>query len=226
MKKVIILSLFVLVCYAYGENISIEKLRASSFNIPQLKTVKVDLPAVKVLKVVKEETSNNVSQDVVYKFNRVKDDIYRIKSDTTWLRNDMNRLLNDARRIASTSQPNSWFSYDLRDISYKLSRWYNDIDRISWDIKELLKLASKDSQLNSISKDIDFYMWDIENVFDFSLENTARDLEFTVRNIDPKLVGYDAQWNAYDISRYVRDISSKVRDMRWDIRDLVNKTQP
>lgn len=227
MKKLIIIATIVFISSAlYAEKKSIEAIRSGANDIA-LSKVKVEIPDVKVTKkVVKEDTAQPVSQDLIYKFNNVKDEMLRIKNDTVWLRSDMNRLLDSARRIKANNQQDSWFSYDLRDMAYKMSRWYNDIDRLYWDLRNLLNIAKKDEQLNKIAKDIEWYAWDIENTFDFSLENTARDLEYTVRSIDPKLVGYDAQWSAYDISRYTRDISYKARDMHWDARDLVSKTQP
>lgn len=107
-----------------------------------------------------------------------------------------------------------------------MSQWYNDIQRISYDLKNLLNIAYKDNELNKIANDIDWYVRDIENTFQFDVENAAQSLEYTVRSIDPKLVGYDAQWNAMDISRYARDISYKARDMYLDASDLLKKTQP
>lgn len=218
MKKISLLTALILATVSlYAEKKSIESIKNTDIKFE----VKSDiaLPAVSVKKDAK------VGQDVSYKFNQVKDALWRIKSDTTWLRSDIQRLESDAKRIAQ-GQQNYWFQNDLRNMAYKMSQWYNDIQRISYDVKDLLKIAEKDKDLNAIARDIQWYANDIENTFRFDVENAAQNLEYTVRAIDPKIIGYDAQWNASDISRYARDISYKTQDLYWDTRDLLNKTQP
>jgi len=219
MKKIALLIVVSLIATAVrAEKKTIELMRNNdiSFKLNQ----NVSVPKVSI----KKETST--SEDLVYKFNQVKDELWRFKSDTTRVRNDIQNLLSEARRISQSGQQNYWFSNDLRNMSYKMSQWSNDIGRISYSLKDLLNIAKKDKDLNQIASDIEWYASDVENSFQFDVENAARDLEYTVRGIDPKLIGYDAQWNAMDISRYASDISAKARDMYWDARELLNKTQP
>jgi len=205
----------------WGSSIESIKNNGITFSIDTEKIV----PKVKPVIVKKKVVGREVSQDVKYKFNQVKDELWRFRSDTIWLRNDIQRLERDARNIAS-GQNNPWFSYDLRNMAYKMSQYYNDIRRIDDEVRELINIAEKDKELNNIARDIEWYASDIENNFGFYVKNAARDLEYTVRGIDPKLIGYDAQWNAYDISRYARDISNIARNLHWDSWDLVNKTNP
>jgi hypothetical protein len=205
----------------WGSSIESIKNTGITFSIDTEKIV----PKVKPVIVKKKVVGKEVSQDVKYKFNQVKDELWRFRTDTIWLRNDIQRLERDARNIAS-GQNNPWFSHDLRNMAYKMSRYYNDIRRIDDEVRDLINIAEKDKELNSIARDIEWYASDIENNFGFYVENAARDLEYTVRGIDPKLIGYDAQWNAYDISRYARDISNIARNLHWDSWDLVNKTNP
>ncbi len=218
MKKVSLLTVLVLASVSlYAEKKSIESIKNTDIKF-EVKS-NLELPAVSVKKEAK------VGQDISYKFNQVKDALWRIKSDTTWLRSDIQRLESDARRIAQ-GQQNYWFQNDLRDMAYKMSQWYNDIQRISYDVKDLLRIAEKDKDLNTIARDIQWYASDVENTFRFDVENAAWNLEYTVRGIDPKIIGYDAQWNAADISRYARDISYKTQDLYSDTQDLLNRTQP
>lgn len=217
MKKSAVIIILMMVAFVFNvQSKSIESVRNNDINFSVKTDVK--LPDVKVKK-------ENKNQDVAYKFNQVKNELWKLKNDTTWLRSDIQRLESDARRIAQ-GQQNYWFANDLRNMAYKMSQWYNDIQRISYDVKDLLKIAEKNQELNNISKDIQWYASDIENTFRFDVENAAQNLEYTVRAIDPKIIGYDAQWNASDISRYARDISYKAQDLYWDTRDLLNKTQP
>jgi len=203
--------------------LSIESLKNSASSIVvDFQKTQVDVPLP--IGSSKDETEV-VGQDLVYKFQRVKDDIWKFNTDTTWLRNDINRLEDDARRIAQ-GQNNPFFQFNLRDMAYKMSTYYNEISRFSGDIRNLLSLAKKDSQLNRIARDIEWDVMDINNRFQFDIQNAARDLESTIRRIDPKIIGYDAQWQAMDISRYARDISWQTQDMRWDAQKLVQNTQP
>jgi hypothetical protein len=205
----------------WGSSIESIKNNGITFSIDTEKIV----PKVKPVIVKKKVVGKEVSQDVKYKFNQVKDELWRFRSYTIWLRNDIQRLERDAKNIVS-GQNNPWFSHDLRNMAYKMSQYYNDIRRIEGEVRELINIAEKDKELNNIARDIEWYASDIENNFGFDLENAARDLEYTVRGIDPKLIGYDAQWNAYDISHYARDISNIARNLHWDSWDLVNKTNP
>ncbi|MCX7905518.1 MAG: hypothetical protein N2446_02315 [Elusimicrobiales bacterium] len=229
MKKVVLMCIvfFSYDIFSYAQQRTIEFIRSEAYKIvfPKINT---ELPNVNLVKDINKNQPNdtNISQDLVYKFNQVKGRIFNFKNEIIWVKNDMARLLNDAKRIQITGYNNGWFSYDLRDMAYKMSRWYNDIERIRWDIKELVNIATNNDELYKISRDIELYVLDIDNTFNISLENTARDLEYTVRSIDPKIIGYDAMWNAYDISRYVREISYKLRDIYWDSRSLIEKTRP
>jgi len=205
----------------WGSSIESIKNTGITFSIDTEKIV----PKVKPVIVKKKVAGKEVSQDVKYKFNQVKDEIWRFKFDTIWLGNDIQKLERDAKNIAN-GQNNPWFSYDLRNMAYKMSQYYNDIRRIEDEVRELISIAEKDKELNNIARDIEWYASDIDSNFSFDVENAARDLEYTVRGIDPKLIGYDAQWNAYNISRYAGDISRITRDLRWETWDLVNKTNP
>ncbi len=166
-----------------------------------------------------------VPQDLVYKFNLLRNDLSRLESDTTWLRSDIDRLESDARRIEQGAS-SAFFASDLRRMSYDMSRRYNDLQRYVMDMKNLLNLAVKDQKLNDIARDIEWDARDLDNRFQFEIINAAQSLEYTVRRIDPKLIGYDAQWNAGDLSRTCRDIQWKTRDLRWDAAELVRRTQP
>ena len=224
MRNIAMIIISVLVLCGSGNILakSIESIRSIDINFTVEKVV---VPVVKPVVVKNKINKEKATQDIKYRFEQIKDEIWRFKTDTTWLRNDIERLEREARNIAN-GQSNSWFSYDLRNMAYKMNQHYNDIRRIEDKIKELISVAEKDKELNKIARDIEWYASDIENNFIFNIENAARNLEYTVRSIDPKIIGYDAQWNAYDIARYARDISGISRNIYWDARDLVNKTTP
>ncbi|MBI4655185.1 MAG: hypothetical protein HY746_00405 [Elusimicrobia bacterium] len=176
--------------------------------------------------VVAPEPQPQVPQDVIYKFQRVKNDLWRLDSDTTWLRMDIDRLEREASRIAQQNTSSPFFSSDLRRMSMDMSRYYNDSQRIAMDIKNLLNIAQKSEELNKLARDMEWDARDLNNRFQFDVQNAAQRLEWTVRRIDPKLIGHDAQWTAMDISRYSRDIGWKTRDMMWDTQELARRTQP
>ncbi len=219
MKKTV-LSLFALVLscsFLSAKSSTIEDLKGGAFVINTKAETVIPVPAAPV--------KDEVQQDLVYKFQRLKDDMWRLESDTTWLRNDIERLEQDARRIAQGSSA-SFFSSDLRNMSINMSRHYNEIQRLSQDLKSLLPLAKKDEKLNKIASDIEWDVRDLDNRFNFDVKNSAQNLEWTVRRIDPKIIGYNAQWDASDISRYARDIAWKTNDMRWDAQKLTDSTRP
>jgi hypothetical protein len=171
------------------------------------------------------KAEGQVPQDLSYRFQQFKNDIWRLESDTTWLRSDINRLESDARRVEQGGYA-GLFSSDLRRMSMDMSRRANEAQRLGMEMKNLLNLAQKDAKLNQLASDIEMDARDLDNRFQFEVINAAQNLEWTVRRIDPKLIGYDAQWTASDLSRNCRDIQWKTRDLRWDAQELVRKTQP
>ncbi|MEW5905391.1 MAG: hypothetical protein AB1734_01270 [Elusimicrobiota bacterium] len=203
-----------------ADNPTIESLKASAFAMPVAEVVVPEAPAPVVV-----EQPVQVPQDLVYKFNQLKNDLWRLESDTTWLRGDIDRLETEARRIQQGSH-NAFFANDLRSKARDLGRWSNDMQRLAFDLKRLLPLAVKDKKLNDLARDIEWDVRDLDNRFQFDVQNAAQRLEWTVRAINSSVIGYDAQWQASDISRHVRDIGRHARDMRWDAQDLVRKTQP
>lgn len=219
MKKALLLLLVAsVVSPAYSLDFSLDKLYLADLDVKAAPApAPVPAPAVKA--------EEEVPQDLVYKFQQLKNDLWRLENDTTWLRSDINRLESDARRIEQgTSSP--FFGSDLRRMSTDMSRRLNDLQRYSLDMKNLLNLAKKDAKLNQLASEIEWDARDLDNRFQFDVINAAQSLEYTVRRMDPKLIGYDTQWTASDLSRTCRDIQWKTRDLRWDAQELVRKTRP
>ena len=198
---------------------SLAGLKAADFNV---KAAAVIVPVP--VKPVKENPQ--VPQDLVYKFNQVKNDLWKIESDTTWLRSDIDRLENTARRIAQTNSSDPFFQNDLQRMSWDMSRYNTDVQRIGMDLKSLLRLAQKDQGLNNTARDIEMDARTLLNRAQFDIENSTQRLEWAVRGAKPELIGYNAQWTAMDISRNGRDFTWKVRDISYDAQSLVSKTQP
>lgn len=196
------------------------------FSLARLKTADLDVKNAAVpVPAAPARQETQVPQDLAYKFQQFKNDIWRLETDTTWLRNDLNRLESDARRIEQGSS-SAFFSSDLRRMSMDMSRRVNEARRLAMEMKNLLNLAQKDAKLNQLASDIEWDARDLDNRFQFDVINAAQSLEWTVRRIDPKLIGYDAQWAASDLSRACRDVQWQTRDLRWDAQELVRKTQP
>ncbi|PIS46945.1 MAG: hypothetical protein COT17_06005 [Elusimicrobia bacterium CG08_land_8_20_14_0_20_51_18] len=207
---------------AGASEFSIESLKSGAFNID---VSKVEAPEVPVpAKPAKQEPAP-VGQDLIYKFQNVKNELWRFENDTTWLRNDLNSLERDARNL-SQGHSNAFFGSDLRRMSMKISGYQNDAQRIAYDVQNLLTPARKDKELNRIARDMEWDARDLLNRFQFDIENAAQNLESTVTRIDPKIIGYDAQWQARDISRNARNVAWKLWDLSWDVQSLMNKTQP
>ena len=167
-----------------------------------------------------------VPQDLVSKFNQVKNDLWRLESDTTWLRSDLDRLESTARRIAQTGSSDPFFQNDLQNMAWKLNGYNSGAQRLGMDVKNLLNLAQQDQGLNGIARNIDMDARTLLNRAQFDIENSTQRLEWAVRGAKPELIGYNAQWQAMDISRYGRDFTWKVRDISYDAQSLVVKTQP
>jgi hypothetical protein len=194
-------------------------LKASDIGVKTEAAV-VPLPAAPV-----KETPQ-VPQDLVYKFNQVKNDIWRIESDTTWLRSDIDRLESTARRIAQTNSSDPFFQNDLQRMAMDMNRYNSSAQRLGMELKNLLNLAQKDQELNRIARDIERDARTLLNRAQFDIENSTQRLEWAVRGAKPELIGYNAQWQAMDLSRYGRDFTWKVRDLSYDAQSLVSKTQP
>ena len=221
MKKIIFaVTLVSLASSAFAADFSsLAGLKAADFNVKAAAVI-VPVPA----KPVKENPQ--VPQDLVYKFNQVKNDLWKIESDTTWLRSDIDQLENTARRIQQTNSSDPFFQNDLRRMAWDLNRYNTDVQRIGMDLKNLLSLAQKDQGLNKIATDIEWDARTLLNRAQFDIENSTQRLEWAVRGAKPELVGHDAQWQAMDISRYGRDFTWKVRDISYDAQSLVSKTRP
>lgn len=167
-----------------------------------------------------------VPQDLVNKFNQVRNDIRRLESATTWVRSDIDRLESTARRIAQSNSSDPFFQNDLQRMSWDMSRYSGDAQRLDINLKNLLNQALKDQGLNRIARDIDMDARSLMNRVQFDIENSTQRLEWTVRSVKPELIGYNAQWTAMDISRNGRDLSWRVRDISHDAQNLVAATRP
>ena len=218
MKK-LILALLSVCCAstAYSLDFSLEKMKASAFDGNTVSVPAAPAPA---------KADSQIPQDLVYKFNQAKNDLWRLESDTTWLRSDIDRLESTARRIAQTSSADAFFQSDLQRMSFDVSRYNNYAGRLRDQVKGLLQLAQKDAELNRIARDLEMDARTLLNRAQFDMENSAQRLEWAVRGAKPELIGYNAQWQAMDISRYTREFTWKVRDMSYDAQALVNKTRP
>jgi len=218
MKK-LILALLSVCCAstAYSLDFSLEKMKASAFDGNTVSVPAAPAPA---------KADSQIPQDLVYKFNQAKNDLWRLESDTTWLRSDIDRLESTARRRAQTSSADAFFQSDLQRMSFDVSRYNNDAGRLRDQVKGLLQLAQKDAELNRIARDLEMDARTLLNRAQFDMENSAQRLEWAVRGAKPELIGYNAQWQAMDISRYTREFTWKVRDMSYDAQALVNKTRP
>jgi len=148
---------------------SLAGLKAADFNV---KAAAVIVPVP--VKPVKENPQ--VPQDLVYKFNQVKNDLWKIESDTTWLRSDIDRLENTARRIAQTNSSDPFFQNDLQRMSWDMSRYNTDVQRIGMDLKSLLSLAQKDQGLNNTARDIEMDARTLLNRAQFDIENSTNGL--------------------------------------------------
>lgn len=218
MKKLILALLSVsCVSTAYSLDFSLERMKAASFDVKTAAVPAAPAPA---------RAAAQVPQDLLYKFNQAKNDLWRLESDTTWLRSDIDRLESTARRIAQTSSADAFFQSDLQRMSFDVSRYNNDAGRLRDQVKGLLQLAQKDAELNRVARDLEMDARTLLNRAQFDIENSAQRLEWAVRGAKPELIGYNAQWQAMDISRYSREFTWKVRDLSFDAQTLVSKTQP
>jgi len=217
--KRLILALLSVCCVstAYSLDFSLEKMKASAFDGKTVAVPAAPAPA---------KVDAQVPQDLLYKFNQAKNDLWRLQSDTTWLRSDIDRLENTARRIAQTNSADAFFQSDLQRMSFDVSRYNNDAGRLRDQVKTLLQLAQKSQDLNRIARDIDMDARTLLNRAQFDIENSAQRLEWAVRGAKPELIGYNAQWQAMDISRYSREFTWKARDLSFDAQSLVNQTRP
>lgn len=199
-----------------------ENLRAADFKLGSVAAVVVPVPAVPV-KAAKEDT---VPQDLVYKFNDVANELQRMRNGLTWLRNDIDNLERTARWINHTNSPDSFFQFDLLRMSSDLQRRFSDMQRISWDVKELLNIAQKAKQLNDIARNMEWSAGDIMREAWPGIQDAAQRLEWTVRAGKPQIIGYNAQWTAMDISRNARQFTDQARYTYYDVQTLVSKTRP
>lgn len=218
-QSVLLFALFSVIPSAYCADFQLERLNASDVAVGGA----VPSPALPAL-AAKEDSQ--VPQDLVYKFQQVSRDLNAVRNDLTWVRNDIDDLERRASRMIQMNSSDAFFQFDLRRMSSDMSRRFGDLQRAAMDVRDLLNLAQKSSELNRLSLDMDWAARDILNDTWPTLENSAQRLEWTVRGGRPEIVGYDAQWTAMDISRYCRQLSDQARNVSYDTRALVSKTQP
>lgn len=208
---------------------SVISLNAKSLTMEMLKSNALDIN-VKISKSVKlPEVSLKVEKadiNLEHEFTRLRNDLRDFSNRTTWLRFDIEDLTSRARRIAYNNAQDSFFVNDLRNMSYELSSYFNDVRRISREAEELSRISKKDENLNRIAKDILNETTSLLNRFQFDVENAARDLEYVVRNINTSLIGYNTYWIAYDISRYAGDITFQLRNVYNIAIRLDRNTRP
>lgn len=215
-KAVLALAVFASVPAAY----------AADFDLQRLDAAAVAAPVPGALAAEPQPAPAEVPQDLVYRFDRLKNDLWRLESDTTWLRSDLDRLESTARRISMGNSPDHFFQNDLQRKAWEMQRFDTEAQRLRREVNALLQLAVKSDVLNRKARDIDMDASTLLNRFQFEIENAATRLEWTVRGAKPELVGYNAQWNAMDISRNARQLAWNIRDLRYDAQDLVRRTQP
>lgn len=213
-KAVLALAVFVSVPSAYSADFDLQRLDAAAVAAPAQGAALAEPQPVPV------------PQDLVFRFDSLKSDLWRFQSDTVWLRSDLDRLESTARRISMGNSPDHFFQNDLQRKAWEMQRYDSEAQRLRREVGSLLQLAVKSEALNRKARDIEMDASTLLNRFQFEIENAATRLEWTVRGAKPELVGYNAQWNAMDISRYARQLAWNVRDLRYDAQDLVRRTQP
>lgn len=213
-KAVLALAVFTSVPSAYAADFDLQRLDAAAVAAPVQGAVAAEPQPVPV------------PQDLVFRFDSLKNDLWRFQSDTVWLRSDLDRLESTARRISMGNSPDHFFQNDLQRKAWEMQRYDGEAQRLRREVSSLLQLAVKSEVLNRKARDIEMDASTLLNRFQFEIENAATRLEWAVRGAKPELVGYNAQWNAMDISRYARQLAWNVRDLRYDAQDLVRRTQP
>lgn len=218
-KAVCLLSLFAFSAPAFAGGFA---MKAPELKLGAMSAVVVPVPPAPV-KAVREDS---VPQDLVYKFNNVANELQRMRNDITWLRSDIDNLDRTAQRINQTNSPDSFFQFDLRRMSSDMTRRFNDMHRISYEVKDLLNQAQKSKQLNDIARNMQWDAGDILREAWPGIQDAAQRLEWTIRGGKPEIIGYDAQWTAMDISRNARQFTDQARYTYYDVQTLVNTTQP
>lgn len=220
MKKALAASLLFAVSAGFS---AAEEIKIDFDGKPAVKVAVPDIPVpVKGAAVREGETA----QDLEFRFRQAADQLRRLDSETTWLKFDVERIERDVQMAGLNNSPNLFVENDMRRMQMDLSRRNNDLQRLGYELRDLVNLAVKDAKLNQLASNMSWDHRDLLNRFQFDVENAAQRLEWTVRGVKPQLIGYSAQWLAADISRESRDITWKLRDMEWPVRDLVAKTQP
>lgn len=199
---------------------------AADFDLQRLDAAGVSAPVPGAVLAEPQPAPAEVAQDLIYRFDRLKNDLWRLTGDTTWLRSDLDRLESTARRISMGNSPDHFFQNDLQRKSWEMQRFDTEAQRLRREVSSLLQLAVKSEDLNRKAREMEMDASIMLNRFQFEIENAATRLEWTVRGAKPELVGYNAQWNAMDISRYARQLTWNVRDLRFDAQDLVRRTRP
>ncbi|MBI4803571.1 MAG: hypothetical protein HY796_13715 [Elusimicrobia bacterium] len=219
-KAVYLLSLFAFSVPAVaGGFAKLENLRAADFKIGPAVAVAVPVPATPA-------REDQVPQDLVFKFKNAANELQRLRNDLTWVRSDLDNLERTARRIIQTNSQDAFFQFDLRRMSSDMSRRFNDMQRVSYEVRNLLNIAQKAKQLNELARNMEWDAGDILREAWPGIQDAAQRLEWTIRSGKPEVIGYDAQWTAMDISRNSRQFTDQARYTYYDAQTLVTRTQP
>lgn len=201
---------------AYSSDFSLETIKAADLNV-KIAVPEVPAPAA---------PARDAAQDLVYKFQRVTNDLNMVRNDLTWVGNDIDTLERRARQMIQTNSADNFFQMDLMRMKSDMSRRFDNLQRAAADVRSLLGQAQKSADLNKAARDMDWAAGDILRDTWPTLENSAQRLEWTVRSGKPEIVGFNAQWDAMDISRFARQLSDQARNVSNDTRTLVSQTQP
>ncbi len=229
MEKINLIALIVFSFSAISNAANIEALKSLNFaNLNFEKMAEVEVAPVKTAapaKLIKGYSNTElVTQDLIYKFTRVANDLRRLRLNTAGLTNDVKRLQSEARIIASSGKTDPFFQNNLRKMSYDINKHLTAAERIRRDMRQLLHITVKSDKLHSLAKNMEWESRTIHSSAQFGLQNAATNLLRTVRSAKPEIIGFTAQSTASEITRNLRTYSSKVKDIHYSVTPLLLKT--
>lgn len=200
-----------------GDFLDLTKLHAGDIELTANGGVLAPTPSVHVKEGLLE-------QELIYKFTSISNRIKDLKRDSILVKTDIAVSEKIASRIIQTNNYDFIFLNDLQKLSKEISIHLSEAKQISYELKELLSICQKSSQLNDIARVMELNSREMLNIAWLDIENASENLELTIRSGKPELIGYSALWTATDISVNCKDFSNQARNSYYDVRRIFDTT--
>lgn len=163
---------------------------------------------------------------LVSRFNAVNYEMSRFRNDVTMLKSEISQRTWEIARIIASNQPDYLFDIHLRTTLRNIRERAIEVRRLESDVQNLVYIAQKSLELNSIARNMAYTARDLERIIQYDILSPVQNLKRKVYSAAPSLVGQQTQLTASDMEREATELSGKVRNISLRTNELIYRTQP